>query len=47
MLSYNPNAIDLLSKNLYKIDWIGLSLNPNAIHPNLGFLDTFLLNYKL
>jgi len=25
-----------------KIVWSRLSLNPNAIHPNLGFLDTFL-----
>jgi len=28
----NPNAIALLEKNPYKIDWDFLSMNPNAIH---------------
>ena len=31
-LSLNPNAIELLEKNLDKVDWEHLSLNPNAIH---------------
>ena len=31
-LSSNPNAIELLEKNLDKVDWLWLSLNPNAIH---------------
>ena len=30
-LSENPNALDLLGKNLDKINWTGLALNPNAI----------------
>ena len=30
-LSENPNAIDLLEKNMDKINWQSLSLNPNAI----------------
>ena len=29
-LSENPNAIELLEKNLLKIDWIKLALNPMA-----------------
>ena len=29
-LSANPNAIDLLKKNIEKIDWYRLSDNPNA-----------------
>jgi len=29
-LSRNPNAINILEKNLDKIDWFYLSLNPNA-----------------
>jgi hypothetical protein len=31
-LSRNPNAIDLLEKNIDKIDWNFLSGNKNAIH---------------
>ena len=31
-LSYNPNAIHLLERNLDKIQWWNLSENPNAIH---------------
>ena len=31
-LSMNPNAIQLLEKNLDNIDWYGLSMNPNAVH---------------
>ncbi len=31
-ISSNPNAIDLLEKNMDKIDWLDLSINPNAIH---------------
>jgi len=28
-LSYNPNAMELLKKNLDKIDWFYMSINPN------------------
>jgi hypothetical protein len=28
----NPNAIDLIEKNIDKINWTRLSYNPNAIH---------------
>ena len=28
-LSYNPNAIHILEKNLDKVDWEDLSSNPN------------------
>ena len=31
-LSYNPNAVDYLSKYKYFIDWQALSQNENAIH---------------
>src|SRR5438045_704115 len=31
-LSYNPNVIYLLEKNLDNINWYYLSKNPNAIH---------------
>jgi len=31
VLSSNPNAIHILSKNIDKIDWIELSSNPNAM----------------
>jgi len=31
-LSYNPNAIHILEKNLDKVNWCYLSENPNAIH---------------
>ena len=31
-LSFNPNAIPILEKNLDKIDWYSLSKNPNAIY---------------
>ena len=31
-LSYNPNAIHLLEKNMDKVDWLYLLKNPNAIH---------------
>jgi hypothetical protein len=31
-LSYNPNAIHILEKNLDKVNWDWLSQNPNAIH---------------
>ena len=31
-LSYNPNAIHILEKNLNKVDWEILTRNPNAIH---------------
>ena len=30
-LSYNPNAIQILEKNLDKVHWGWLSMNPNAI----------------
>ncbi len=29
MLSFNPNAIDLLKEHKTKINWDGLSQNPN------------------
>lgn len=32
ILSENPNAIDILEKNLDKVDWQKLSKNPKAIH---------------
>jgi hypothetical protein len=31
-LSCNPNAVELLEKNLDKVNWRWLSLNPGAIH---------------
>jgi hypothetical protein len=31
-LSTNPNAIDLLEKNIDKINWSNISLNINAIY---------------
>ena len=30
ILSYNPNAIHILEKNISKVDWFGLSSNTNA-----------------
>ena len=32
MLSKNPNAVELLERNIDKINWYNLSDNPNAIH---------------
>jgi len=32
MLSWNPNAIPILEKNLNRVNWERLSENPNAIH---------------
>jgi len=31
-LSFNPNAISIIEKNLDKVDWENLCKNPNAIH---------------
>jgi hypothetical protein len=31
-LSRNPNCIEILERNIHKIDWFELSKNPNAIH---------------
>ena len=31
-LTFNPNAIHILEKNLDKVYWYWLSLNPNALH---------------
>jgi len=32
LLSSNPNAIDLLEKNIDKINWLLFSLNPSIFH---------------
>ena len=59
ILSENPNAIELLKKNINKINWSYLSLNPNAItllkknqdKINWDYLSSnpniFTYNYKL
>ena len=39
-LSINPNAVDILERNLDKVDWDVLFTNPNAIH--LGFTYDYL-----
>jgi hypothetical protein len=47
VLSFNPNAIDLLEANFDKINWRNLSRNPNAIHlleNNLDKIDWELLS---
>jgi len=46
-LSYNPNAIHILEKNLDKVCWGHLYSNPNAIHlleKNLDKVDWKLLS---
>jgi hypothetical protein len=46
-MSSNPNAIQLLEKNLDKVSWYSLSSNPNAIHileENLDKVDWFNLS---
>lgn len=49
MLSWNPNAIDLLTANQDKIDWDMLSRNPNAIDllmANPDKIDWFWLSWN-
>jgi hypothetical protein len=46
-LSYNPNAIPILEKNLDKVVWYYLLRNPNAIHlleKNLDKVDWYILS---
>ena len=48
-LSGNPNAIELLEKNLDKVDWRALSSNPNAIdllEKNLEKVNWDILSYS-
>jgi len=47
MLTTNPNAIHILEKNLYRVNWRFLSLNSNAIHlleKNLDKVDWYNLS---
>jgi hypothetical protein len=49
ILSYNPNAIPILEKNIDKVDWRNLSYNPNAVHlleKNLDKVDWWNLSYN-
>ena len=46
-LSENPNAINILEKNLDKVSWLALSENPNAIHileKNLDKVNRYMLS---
>jgi hypothetical protein len=50
ILSYNPNAIPILEKNIDKVDWRNLSYNPNAVHlleKNLDKVDWWNLSYNI
>jgi hypothetical protein len=39
-LSANPNAIDILEKNLDKVDWYNLSINNNDLNYEAIFKNT-------
>ena len=45
MLSWNPNAIELLNANQDKIDWRMLSLNPGIFTKNIINITPMVANW--